>query len=176
MANLITYINTLLKPYYTLILIVVLLIFFLGVARYTYEKFFAKTIKNKKYSDVANTPDRKSVITIFFFSVDWCPHCIKAKPEWNNFKQQYSDKLINGYVIKTYDIDCTDDNGDSVEVYLDDNGKQATTKPTSMRTADIIKKYKIESYPTIKLIKDGTTVEFDAKVTNENLSKFVNSV
>lgn len=176
MANIITYINTLLRPYYTTILSIILIIFFLGVARYMYESYFMKNIKNKKFSDVANIPDRKPVIMIYFFFVDWCPHCLKAKPEWNNFKQQYSDKVVNGYVIKTYDIDCTDDNGDEVQVYLNENGEQSSTTPTTMRTSEIIRKHKIESYPTIKLIKDGVTVDYDAKVTAESLTTFVNSV
>jgi thiol-disulfide isomerase/thioredoxin len=176
MANIITYVNILLRPYYTIIISIFLFIFFLGIARYAYDRYFSKTIENKKYSDVANIPDRKPVIMIFFFSVDWCPHCLKAKPEWNNFKQQYSDKVVNGYVIKTYDIDCTDDNGDEVIIYNDDDGNQTTTKPTSMKTAEIIRKYKIESYPTIKLVKDGVTVDYDAKVTSESLTKFIKSV
>ena len=34
-----------------------------------------------------------------FFSVDWCPHFRKAKPEWYAFKNEYDkeDKLVNGY-------------------------------------------------------------------------------
>jgi len=176
MPNLITYVDTLFRPYYTIILVILLTILFLGVARYTYETYFAKKIKNKDFTDVANIPDTKSQIVIFFFFVDWCPHCLKAKPEWNTFKQQYSDKIINGYVIKTYDIDCTDDNGDQSIPYYDDNNHQQSTKLTSLRTSEIIRKYKIESYPTIKMIKDDTIIEFDAKLTNDNLTKFVNSV
>ena len=61
-------------------------------------------------------------------------------------------------------------------VYTDENGSQGSTKPTSMKTAELIKKYKIESYPTIKVSKDNNTIEFDAKVTADNLSKLVNSV
>lgn len=176
MANIITYINTLLRPYYTIILGIFLTILFLGVARYTYEYYIVNKLQNKDKANIANAPDRKPVISIFFFHVDWCPHCIKAKPEWNSFKQQYQDKVINGYTVKTYDIDCTDDNGDEVLVYTDENGTQGSTKPTSMKTAELIKKYKIESYPTIKVSKDNNTIEFDAKVTADNLSKLVNSV
>ena len=176
MANIITYINTLLRPHYTKILIVFLFILFLGVARYLYDNYYSQKIANKKYTDVANIVDRKPIIMIFFFHVDWCPHCVKAKPEWNNFKQQYTDKVINGYVIKPIDIDCTDDNGDEVLVYTDESGEKQTTKPTSMKTSEIIRKYKVDSYPTIKLIKDGATVDYDAKVTSDNLTKFVNTV
>jgi len=35
--------------------------------------------------------------------------------------------------------------------------------------------YKIEGFPTIKLIKNGQVVEFDAKVTKANLEQFINT-
>ena len=171
MANLITYIDSIIRPYYTIILGIFLVILFLGVARYTYETYIVNKLENKDKANIANAPDRKSVISIYFFHVDWCPHCIKAKPEWNSFKRQYQDKVVNGYTIKTYDIDCTEDNGDEVLVYAD-----FKTKPTPMRISALIEKYKIESYPTIKLTKDANIIDFDAKVTSNNLSKFVSSV
>ena len=36
-------------------------------------------------------------------------------------------------------------------------------------------KYKIDGYPTIKMLKDGQIIEYDAKPTIENLTKFVES-
>ena len=36
-------------------------------------------------------------------------------------------------------------------------------------------KYKIEGFPTIKLLKDGQVIEFDAKPTKENLTQFLNT-
>mgnify|MGYP003303255300 CR=1 FL=1 len=35
--------------------------------------------------------------------------------------------------------------------------------------------YKIDGYPTIKMLKDGQTIDFDAKPTIENLTSFVES-
>lgn len=176
MANLITYIDIQLRPYYTTILAIFLIILFLGVARYAYEYYIASKLKNKDKANIANAPDRKPVVAVYFFHVDWCPHCIKALPEWNSFKQQYQDKVVGGYTVKTYDIDCTEDNGDEVLIYNDPKDGQIAVKPTPMKTAELIKKYKIESYPTIKLTKDANIIDFDAKVTADNLSKFVNSV
>jgi hypothetical protein len=37
-------------------------------------------------------------------------------------------------------------------------------------------KYNIEGFPTIKLLKDGQIVEFDAKPTRETLNEFLNTV
>jgi len=176
MANLIIYVDSILRPYYTIILSIFLILMFLGVARYTYEYYISKKLEQKDQSNIANAVDRKPVISVYFFHVDWCPHCIKATPEWNSFKQQYQDKTINGYIVKVYDIDCTEDNGDEVLIYNDPKDGKITVKPTPMKTVELIKKYKIDSYPTIKLTKDANGVDFDAKVTYDNLSKFVNSV
>jgi hypothetical protein len=34
----------------------------------------------------------------------------------------------------------------------------------------------VEGFPTIKMIKDGQVIEFDAKPTKENLEQFINTV
>jgi hypothetical protein len=37
-------------------------------------------------------------------------------------------------------------------------------------------KYKIEGYPTIKLLKDGQVIEYDAKPSKDTLTQFLNTV
>jgi thiol-disulfide isomerase/thioredoxin len=116
------------------------------------------------------------VVAVYFFHVDWCPHCIKAQPEWDSFQKQYDNKEMGGYLVRCYDIDCTEDNGDAV-IQFDPNDETSTgIKPTSIKISELIQKYKIESYPTIKLTKDDLVVDFDAKVTQANLVQFVSSV
>ena len=179
MANLITYVNTVLKPYYKYIIGFLLLFLFILVARFAYRTYFVRVNKNKKYSDVANTNNVSPIVAIYFFHVDWCPHCIKAQPEWNNFKSQYNNTMINGYLLQCYDIDCTDDNGDEV-VQFDNSDPavsiQTNIAPTPMKLSELIKKYNIDSYPTVKLTKDEMVVEFDSRITKDTLIKFVNSV
>ena len=53
------------------------------------------------------------------------------------------------------EINCTDETADKVKM---------------------IETYKIEGYPTIKLIKDNQVIDFDAKPTKETLGKFLNTV
>ena len=36
--------------------------------------------------------------------------------------------------------------------------------------------YKIEGFPTIKLLKDNKVYDFDAKPTKDNLNNFINTV
>jgi len=209
MANLITYTNTLLKPYYKYILSAILLIFFILVSKFVYDTYFIKYNKNKELSNVANAKNTKEICAIYFFYVDWCPHCVKAKPEWYAFEHQYNNKIVNGYVLKCYSIDCTKDNGDEVIQfdnsigqgvytgenleYVDGQPKEQTEaskitqqsyqqpnqvpiQPTPIKLSTLIKKYNIDSYPTVKLTKGDVVVDFDSKITKDTLSQFVNSV
>jgi len=90
---------------------------------------------------------------ILFFYTDWCPHCTSAKPEWNSFKD--STTTVNGYNITFNEINCT----------------KETPKSESM-----MEKYKVEGFPTIKLLANGKVYDFDAKPTKQNLTQFVNTV
>jgi len=92
---------------------------------------------------------------LFFFYATWCPHCKTAKPEWEQVKAEYEGTTINGYKVIFTDIDCT---------------KESPDVEKMMNT------YKIEGFPTIKLLKDGQVIEFDAKPNKANLEKFLNSV
>jgi thiol-disulfide isomerase/thioredoxin len=89
-------------------------------------------------------------VEIMLFSVDWCPHCKVARPEWNKVAE--STKSINGRKIIFTDINCTDE---------------------TPEVTKLIKQYNIEGYPTIKLIKDGKVIDFDAKPTEQHLKEFL---
>ena len=91
---------------------------------------------------------------IMLFSVDWCPHCKTAKPVWDELKTEYQNKTINGYSILFTEINCTTETAEIEK---------------------LIAKYKIEGYPTIKLLKDGQIIEYDAKPTKDTLVQFLNT-
>ena len=40
----------------------------------------------------------------------------------------------------------------------------------------LMDKYNIEGYPTIKLLKDGQVIEYDAKPSKDTLNQFLNTV
>jgi thiol-disulfide isomerase/thioredoxin len=182
MANFTKYANSVLKPYYKYMTGLFLLALFILVAKFAYDTYFVKMKKNKEFTDVANAINNKPIVTVFFFFVDWCPHCKTAKPEWEKFKSQYNNKEIKGYVLKCYDVNCTEDNGDQViqfDTEIDKETQQhlpIPIKPTPIKTSELVKKYNIDSYPTIKLTKNDLVVDFDAKVTKEALSQFINTV
>lgn len=154
MANITEVLRRLVSPYYRVILIAVILIIFSLAGYYAYNAFYVKKEKNP-FKDVANVNRGNREADVFFFHVDWCPHCKKAIPEWNKFKSEMDGKEINGYKLKCVDMDCTTETSDITRA---------------------INEYKIEGYPTIKLLKDGQVIEFDSKITTTSLTSFANTM
>jgi thiol-disulfide isomerase/thioredoxin len=140
-----------------IIFIVVLIFIFVG---YTAYKQYTVNSTNF-YANRENMPNGKgqttsnNTATLMLFYVDWCPHCKTAKPEWDALKTEYENKTVNGYTIVFEEHNCTVE-GPEVEKLMD--------------------KYKIEGYPTIKLIKDNQVIEYDAKPTKSTMEQFLNTV
>jgi thiol-disulfide isomerase/thioredoxin len=153
MANLVQVLTNLIRPYYYYIIIATILIIFIVVAYYGYNRFVNQ--EKNRIKDVANANRRSKETVIYFFHVDWCPHCKSALPQWRDFYTMYDGKEINGYKLKCQDIDCTSETSD---------------------ITDFINTYKIDSYPTVKLIRDGNTIDFDSKITKGSLEQFVNTM
>jgi thiol-disulfide isomerase/thioredoxin len=152
MANVVDVVRKFIRPYNIYILIVILVIIFGYIGHMIYKKY------NVESFDVANDSllSDGSQAVIYFFHADWCPHCKKAEPEWESFKKANDGKEINGHTINCVNIDCT--NEDDAE------------------TTEYINKFNIDSYPTIKLIKDGKTIEFDSRITATSLEGFLNTM
>ena len=114
--------------------------------------------KNKSYNDnrekAVTSEGNGKTAELMLFSANWCPHCKTAKPVWTELSTDYEDKMINGYRIIFTNVDCSEESGE-VEKLMD--------------------KYKVEGFPTIKLIKDGQVYDFDAKPTRPALEQFLTS-
>ena len=52
--------------------------------------------------------DNQEVIVVYFFYVDWCPHCKNAKPEMQALQQQLAQQnnQVNGRKVDLRPIDC----------------------------------------------------------------------
>jgi len=156
--NIITVLHRWITPYYVPILVVFFVILFSIVAYYGYQIYYTKPDKAKKdkdFSDVANMNRGENDVVIYFFYVDWCPHCKTTKPDWNRFKTDYDGRTVKDYVVRCMEINCTNE----------------TPEITNM-----INSYKIEGYPTVKMLKDNQQIEFDSKVSYVNLEAFVNTM
>jgi thiol-disulfide isomerase/thioredoxin len=146
-----------------ILLVVILLIL---ATLYAYNYFFLPNERNKKFKQLPNDPAGESYaygsgksVNIMYFSVDWCPHCKNSQNDWTNFAANYNNRVIHGYTITCEQIDCT-------------NPKSIT--PVNVK--QYIEKYDIKGYPTVKMVKDGKVIDFDAKVTNTALTKFVENL
>jgi thiol-disulfide isomerase/thioredoxin len=131
----------------------------IALSVYCYYKFVIPKIKHKKQNNIPNESGN-NIVYVYFFNVSWCPHCVNAKPVWTKFCDKFNGKEMNGCVINcvgSYEgTDCTE-----------------TEKP---EISEMIQNFNIEHYPTIKIVKDTNTIEFDAKITYENLEKFANAI
>jgi len=125
-------------------------------AYYTYKSYSStKTAFKANREHISKDQNSNKTATLMLFYVDWCPHCKTAKPEWESLKAQYDGKSINGYTVNFVEHNCTNES-DEVSQLMD--------------------KYNIEGYPTIKLIKDNQVVEYDAKPTKSTMEQFLTTV
>jgi thiol-disulfide isomerase/thioredoxin len=142
----------------TTILIIGIVILFTALGLFCYFYYFAPKI-NTKYSDnnegsYTESTSGKNAELLFFYA-DWCPHCKAAKPIWNDLKSEYENKTINGYHIIFTEVDCSEE---------------------TPEVDKMMNQYNVEGYPTIKLLKDGQVIEYDAKPTKDTLTQFLNTV
>lgn len=134
------------------LLILVVTSIFIFAAFYTYNTYVIPRL-NKQYvsnREFIDEPDKIDVADIYFFGTTWCPHCKKAKPEWDKFKSNIGENLVNGVKLNFIEVDCDED--------------QSTAN-----------KFKVEGYPTIKLVHGNKIIEYDAKPNYDTLMQFVNS-
>lgn len=139
------------------VLIICSLVLFGIVALVCYFYYVApsRSTKYQPNSEGGGSSDTGKSAELLFFFADWCPHCKAAKPIWNDLKAEYEHKTIKGYTVVFTEIDCSEE---SPEVERLNN------------------QYSVEGYPTIKLLKDGQVIEYDAKPSRETLTKFLNTV
>jgi thiol-disulfide isomerase/thioredoxin len=141
----------------TWIIIGAIILFSILAAVY-YFYYAAPNSKTKYQPNSEHIIDKQSNdkgAELLFFFADWCPHCKAAKPIWSDLKSQYENKTINGYKVIFTEVDCSEE------------------------TAEVDKmmnQYNIEGYPTIKLLKDGQVIEYDAKPSKDTLNQFLNTV
>lgn len=142
---------------------IIIIVIILAVIGYVMYQNYSQSLSNPSYkanrenipigSDAAKSNGKEAEIMLFY--TDWCPHCKTAKPEWEQVKAEYNGKQIHGYNIIFTEVNCTNESPDVERM---------------MNT------YKIEGYPTIKLVKDNQIIDYDAKPTKATLTQFLNTV
>ena len=132
-------------------------LFFAVLAQQMYNRYVKSSSAASYYEGYSNAPNsgaaEPKTATIRLFKVDWCPHCKKALPEFQQVEDEYNGKIVNGYKLDFVVVDGEDPANES-----------------------LVNQHKIQGYPTIVLTKDGQTIEYDAKVDKPTLDKFINTM
>jgi len=142
---------------YTIMIIVTIIIFSIIAGLYYF--YYISPQVNAKYhansEHVYGEQENGNTAELLFFYANWCPHCKTAKPIWDGLKTEYENRTINGYKVIFIEINCSEETAE---------------------VEKMMNKYSVEGYPTIKLLKDGQIIEYDAKPTKETLTQFLNTV
>ena len=86
------------------------------------------------------------------------------------FKSSVSGTMVNGYLVECISVNCTEDAGENQnEEYLEGGH-------TPQDITNLINQFQINAYPTVKMIKDDETIDYDAQINYDNLNKFANTV
>ena len=145
-----------------MILYAIVFALFIAVGYWAYTNYIAPMISansNQRQGsskvdgdiDPSSSLDDAPVAELYLFKTEWCPHCKKALPIFESVKEEYESKTVNGYRVIFKVVDCE-------------------------REPNVADKFKIEGYPTIKLVKDNQVIEYDAKPDKEHLVQFLNTV
>lgn len=138
------------NAYFLPILIVVTV--FTVASVYAYIQYVLPSLKdtyvhNKEFSNEDVTGDTETADLYFFYTL-WCPHCKKSKPIWEELKSQVGNTPVNGIKVNFIEVDCDKDSA----------------------TAE---KFKVEGYPTIKMVRGNQIIEYDAKPSLDTLNQFL---
>ena len=137
------------RSYMLLMFLLVLLFITLLLVIYSNS---IKDIISKKHvlnSEYVNNVSKQEEILILYFYTEWCPYCKQSMPEINKFEEYIKGETGSAnYNITLTKIDCD---------------KQST----------IADKYKVEAYPSIKLIYKNNVYDYDAKPNKANLIQFM---
>ena len=142
--------NTLTDRSYMLLMFLLVLLF-ITLMLVLYNNYI-KDIISKKHvlnSEYVNNVSKQEEILLLYFYTEWCPYCKQSMPEINKFEEYIKGETGSAnYNITLTKIDCD---------------KQTT----------IADKYKIEAYPSIKLIYKNKEYDYDAKPNKANLIQFL---
>jgi len=126
--------------------LVILLIILIGLY-FVYNKFLKEGFTNEITSDDVEGHVKSGTKLVLFYA-DWCGHCKKIKPVWEE-----TAKKVNTDEVKMIKVNCGEG---------------------SKKDEEIMKKYSIDGYPTIIKFVEGKPQlyqgERDAKSLREALS------
>lgn len=126
----------------------------IGCAYYIYKTYIVSQSDRSMIEgyasgmNIRNDHPNEELVTLYFFGVEWCPHCKHAKPEWDSFVEENKNKTFNGKKVNFVNVDCDKD-------------------------SSLADKYDVSGYPTIKLDTGSNVIEFKSKPEKNSLTEFL---
>ena len=127
-----------------LLLVGVLIILFMLHKFYLSKEGFESTPESLE-------DDASAQKSLVLFHADWCGHCKNLMPTWDKLSKTVNEGQSGVKMIK---VEC---------------GKPQENPQQEM----LMKKYKIEGYPTIKFFENGQVKEYEGPRTEEGIMQFL---
>ncbi len=136
---------------------------FLVFVVFCFVYMFVKTFIVKEHFNIPGLENQRGgeeqfnggkVPTFYFFNVDWCGHCKRAKPEWDKFASlldKSNQAEFNGKKVELRSVNCE---GSEEEQAL---GKE----------------YGVEGFPTFILQKGNQKIDYDGPRTFEDMKEWL---
>ncbi len=142
--------NTLIVCVLVIVLIVIAVFYLIRNNRMVKEGFESEPMELNNLTEKPNPKGGDVVIVLFY--VDWCPHCVSTKPEWNKLVNKMNNQKVNGNNVNV--VACNAEGSTAEKEFANENN--------------------IEGYPTIKLIKENDVVDYNGARNVEALEDFIN--
>uniref|UniRef100_A0A6C0F149 Thioredoxin domain-containing protein n=1 Tax=viral metagenome TaxID=1070528 RepID=A0A6C0F149_9ZZZZ len=114
-----------------------------------YEDEFKMNSRSDFTDGPPNLTPKSGECIVALFYADWCPHCVKFKPDFKKAKAAMDGKMHKSKTMRFEMVDCD-------------------------KYKDLSKKYDVSGFPTVKLLNgNGADVEYDGERSYEGLKKYL---
>lgn len=128
-----------------------------AVGYWVYQKYVAPRLSpsyvaNKEFihtEDKEKGADEEAELYLFYTT--WCPACKNTRPIWESVKEEFDGEVIHDAKLRFVEVDCD-------------------------KEKELADKFKIDGYPTIKMVYKDNVIEYDAKPKRETLVEFIQTV
>ena len=163
---------------YAFIIFALIILIVFGVLfykKYLKQQITPEFVENKEFIEIDDDePTDKATSTAYFFTVEWCPYCKSAIPDWNKISKKYENKKIHGQDVNFKLVDCSS---------VDDTNALGAKCQNLEDYEQSLFTNNVTGYPTIIVVK-GEYNENETKnifilqsrPTEENIDNFLTTV
>jgi thiol-disulfide isomerase/thioredoxin len=121
------------------------------VLYFVYSKFQQRGMPADAVAEGMGMRREGGEVVCTMYYTDSCPHCVKAKPEWAKFEDQYNGKVVNGKKILIVKINCQEN-------------------------PEVAEKENIKGFPTFKFAFNGKTFDYEDDRVLQNFVDFLQRI